>query len=146
MYEKKKGGSQRREESYYWSGQQKKRVVAKVVKEKKRVKTEVTKENKRVELKAAIKEKRVKLEVAKKKKLNNKAIKNMQTILENIQTSKYKAALLVNNLLLRKKTWKLNINEIPIIKPEFKLKPMFEANSLIEDKIYISLMIFMLLI
>ncbi len=72
-------------------------------KEKKRVAAEATKEKKRVEAEVAKERKRVEAEALARKKIDDKAVKNVEAALEKVQISKRKAALSASNSLPKKK-------------------------------------------
>lgn len=61
---------------------EKNKIIAEITKKKKRVEIEAAKEKKRVEPKTAKIKKRVKAEILVQKKLDNKAAKNIEIVLE----------------------------------------------------------------
>lgn len=111
--EKKKAKAKKEKRIIMEVAKKKKKVKAKTVKEEKRVKAKVAKKKKKVEVKIAKKKKKIEAEVAKKKKLDNKAAKIVQIVLEKAKISKYKAVLLASNLLPKKKPRKLENNKTP---------------------------------
>ncbi len=103
------------------------------VKEKKRVAAEATKEKKRVEAEVAKERKRVEAEALDRKKIDDKAVKNVEAALEKAQISKCKAALLASNSLPKKKQQKMENTKKPVIDAEPELELTSEAKSLSED-------------
>lgn len=85
--------------------------------EKKKVKA---KKKKIIIVKIAKEKKRVETKTLAWKKIDYKAVKNIEIVLEKIQISKHKAVLLASNLFSKKKSQKTKNTKKPIIKLNFK--------------------------